>query len=64
MSEWEELIRNKEFDKWKPVHTAFINAQFEKSREFYENMIKCGEKEKIIKLFGIKNKKAIPKLFE
>ena len=57
---WAEYVRNNK--DWKKIHTPFINAQFQKSMEFYKRLAKqkCG-KEKIIKLFGIENKKAIPK---
>ena len=48
---------------WKNVHTEFIDSQFIKSEAFIKRISK--EKngtEKIMKLYGIKNKKGYPKL--
>ena len=46
--------------EWKKIHSQFINAQFEKANAFYKRLAKQpGGKEKIIKLRGIKNLKAI-----
>ena len=43
---------------WKREHTEFINAQFSKSREFIQRLLKeNGGKEKVIKAYGIKNLK-------
>ena len=47
--------------EWKKHHTAFINAQFEKSEAFFKRLAsQPGGKETIINLFGIKNPNAIP----
>lgn len=54
---WAREVKNSN-GKWKVVHTAFINSQFQKSEEFIGRLSK--EKngaEKIIKLYKIKNKK-------
>lgn len=64
MNAWEKLVKYGNFKEWKNQHTKFINAQFEKSKGFYNELIKKGEKNKIIKLLGIKNKEATPILFE
>lgn len=51
-------------DKWKKIHTEFINAQFQKSEDFIKRLAKTQNgKEKIIEIYGIKNKNAYKKLF-
>jgi hypothetical protein len=43
-------------DKWKKIHTQFINAQFDKSCRFIELLLKePNGREKIINAYGIKN---------
>jgi len=56
---WAEYVKcNKD---WKKLHTEFINAQFQKSEDFYKRLAKTKEgKKKIIELFNIKNKKWHP----
>lgn len=50
--------------KWKDIHTQFIDAQFQKSQKFLEKLSKeRNGKQKIIKLYNIKNKKGYPFLF-
>ena len=50
-------------DKWKKVHTEFINAQFEKSNEFIKRLLRQpGGREKVIDAYGIKNIKGYKKL--
>ena len=45
-------------DKWREVHDEFINAQFEKDEAFLKRLLKQpGGREKIIKLYEIKNVK-------
>ncbi len=45
-------------DKWKFHHTEFINAQFEKANQVIKELSKTKQgKEKIIKIYNIKNKK-------
>ncbi len=52
---WAEFVKNNP-DKWKKIHTAFINAQFKKSEEFYKRLAKTKEgREKIRKLVEMKN---------
>lgn len=49
--------------RWKKVHTEFINAQFSKSRQFIERLLKePGGRNKIIDAYGIKNLKGYRKL--
>ncbi len=61
----EQIHRWAKYDRtsngeWKKIHTQFINAQFDKANAFYRRLAKQpGGKEKIIKLRGIKNLKAI-----
>ena len=50
-------------NSWKKVHTAFINAQFEKSDAFIKRLAKTkGGKEKIIAAYKIKNMNGYKKL--
>ncbi len=43
-------------DKWKKIHTEFINAQFAKSQKFIERLLKEPKgREKIISAYGLKN---------
>jgi len=59
---WAMFVKNNP-DKWKPIHTAFINDQFRKSEEFYARLAKTKDgKKKIIEIFGIKNLKGYPSL--
>ena len=45
-------------DKWKKIHTEFINAQFLKSRNFVKKLLKTPNgREKVINAFNIKNVK-------
>ncbi|MFO7710702.1 MAG: hypothetical protein R6V53_02970 [Candidatus Woesearchaeota archaeon] len=49
---------------WKKEHTKLIDAQFAKSKEFYDRLAETKKgRQKIIEIFGIKNKKGFPKLF-
>lgn len=54
---WANYVKQSK-GKWKKIHTKFINAQYEKQREF----IKKIPREKIIKLYRLKNLKGYPKL--
>lgn len=59
---WANYVRNNP-GKWKAIHTKFINAQFEKAYAFLKRLAKQKNgKEKIIKIYGIKNIKGYPKL--
>lgn len=52
---WAEFMKNNP-DKWKKIHTEFIDAQFEKSFKIYEELAKTESgRKKIVKIFGIKN---------
>jgi len=59
---WARFVKENP-DKWKRIHTEFINAQFEKSLKFYERLKKTKNgRQKIIKLFNIKNLDGFPSL--
>lgn len=52
---WAEFVKENPH-AWKTIHTEFINAQFQKSEEFYKRILTTPKgKKKIAKLFGIKN---------
>ena len=52
---WANFVKNNP-DKWKKVHTEFIDAQFKKSEDFIKRLLKQKDgAEKIIKLYNIKN---------
>ena len=49
---------------WKKKHTAFIDAQFQKQREFVDRLARQpGGKDRIKALYDIRNEKAMPKVF-
>jgi len=53
---WAHFVKDNP-DKWKPTHTEFINAIFDKHEQFMSRMLKTpGGKEKLIKLYDIKNR--------
>ena len=57
------MLKNR--GKWKKIHTEFINSQFQKHDKFLKKLIATpGGKEKIIKLYGIKNLKGYSGLFK
>jgi len=59
---WANYVRNN--PDWKKIHTEFINAQFEKAYQAIEKISKMPNgKEKIKKLYGIKNEKGYPSIF-
>jgi hypothetical protein len=59
---WAEFVRNNP-DKWRKIHTEFINAQIQMNRQFLERLKKTPSgKEKIIELYKIKNLKGYNKL--
>ncbi len=47
---------------WKRIHSAFINAQYEKAYEFIRFLCKKYGKKKLMEVYGIKNEKALRKL--
>ncbi|MDO8740969.1 MAG: hypothetical protein Q7J54_05360 [Candidatus Woesearchaeota archaeon] len=58
---WANYVRNNK--NWKKEHTKFINAQFEKTYAFLKRLAKQkGGKDKIIKMYGIRNVRGYPKL--
>ncbi|MEW6063457.1 MAG: hypothetical protein AB1571_03775 [Nanoarchaeota archaeon] len=55
---WANFIKSG--NEWKKIHTKFIDSQFEKHKLFIKRLLKQdGGKEKIIKLYNIKNLKII-----
>ena len=59
---WAKYVRTSN-GEWKKQHTLFIDAQIQKANDFYKRLSKQPlGKEKIIKIFGIKNPDAIPLL--
>ena len=53
---WARYVRDNP-QKWKESHTTFINALFEKNEEVISKILNTKNgKEKIIRLYGIKNK--------
>jgi hypothetical protein len=45
---------------WREIHNKFINAQFIKQKEFAKRILKePNGKEKLMKIYNIKNKNAI-----
>lgn len=43
--------------KWKKIHTSFINSIFDKHKQFKERILETpGGKEKLAKLYNIKNR--------
>lgn len=54
IEKWANFVRTN--PDWKKTHTEFINAQFEMAEQFMKRLLKeKGGKEKLIKLYGIKN---------
>lgn len=60
---WANYIKNNP-DRWKNIHTEFIDSQFIKQREFMERLIKNKPdgKKRLIKAYKIKNIKGYPSL--
>ncbi len=57
---WAKYVRESN-GGWKKAHAEFINAQFDKADAFYRRLAaQPGGKEKIIRLFGVKNLEALP----
>lgn len=58
---WAHFVRAG--NDWKKIHTEFINAQFEMAHAFLKRLAKeKGGREKIIKLYNIKNIKGYAEL--
>jgi hypothetical protein len=54
---WAQYMKDNP-DKWKRIHTEFINAQFQKHEAFLKRLREQpGGREKIIELYGIRNLK-------
>ena len=62
VEEWANFVKNNP-DKWKAMHTKFINAQIKMANEALQRIGKQKNgKEKLVELFYIKNKKIIASL--
>ncbi len=56
VQKWAAFVRENP-TAWKKIHTPFINAIFEKNREFVQRLLKTPHgKEKLIARYKIKNK--------
>lgn len=59
---WALFVRDNPRE-WKKIHTEFINAQFDKHRQFIERLLEKPDGfEKIVKLYNIRNVDAYRKL--
>jgi hypothetical protein len=59
---WANFVKNNP-DKWKKIHSQFIDAQFIMAERFYKNLAKTKDgKKKIIEVFGIRNIEGYPRL--
>jgi hypothetical protein len=59
---WVEFMKNNP-NKWKKIHTEFIDSQYDMHRRFLINLSKeKNGREKIINLYGIKNLKGYNEL--
>ncbi len=64
ITRWTEFMR-KNPDKWRQIHAQFINAQFQNAQEFWQRLLKTENgKEKLIKLYNIKNLKGYEKFLK
>ena len=64
VEQWARFVKEHP-DRWKKIHTDFINAQFTKANDFIKRLAKSpGGKEKIIKAYNIKNVNGYKRLFE
>jgi hypothetical protein len=56
VEEWARHVK-KNPTKWKKIHTQFINAIFDKQKQFHDRMLKQpGGKEKLARIYNIKNR--------
>ena len=54
---WAHFVKDNPY-KWKKIHTEFINSLFKKHYSFREKLLQTPNgKEKLQKLYSIKNKK-------
>ena len=62
VEKWACYVRDNP-NSWKKIHTEFINALFKKHEDFIKRLAKTKEgKQKIIKLYNIKNINGYKKL--
>ena len=61
---WAKFVRDNP-NKWRKIHTEFINSQFKMNEDFLKRLSKEKDgKEKIIKLYSIKNVSGYKKLLK
>ena len=61
---WAKFVRDNP-DKWRKIHAEFINSQFKMNEDFLKRLSKeKNGKEKIIKLYNIKNVSGYKKLLK
>ncbi|OGI15475.1 hypothetical protein A3K63_01435 [Candidatus Micrarchaeota archaeon RBG_16_49_10] len=61
---WAEFVRNNP-EKWRKIHTDFINSIFQNHRRVYKELAKTSEgRRKLIEIYEIKNIDGFPSLKE
>ena len=61
---WANFVKNNP-DKWRKIHTEFMNSQFKMNEDFLKRLSKePNGREKIIKLYNIKNISGYKKLLK
>ncbi len=59
---WAEFVRNNP-DKWRKIHTQFINSLFQNHQRVYKELSKTKEgRKKLIEIYDIKNLEGFPSL--
>ena len=63
VEKWANYVKNN--SDWKKIHTEFIDSQFKMHEDFIKRLLKEKDgKEKIIKLYKIKNLKGYKELLK
>lgn len=64
LERWAQFMKEHPLE-WKKIHTAFINAQFIKSKKFIQRLLSSPSgRDKLIALYKIKNLKGYEKLLK
>jgi hypothetical protein len=59
---WAEFVRQNP-NKWKKIHTDFINSMFENQKRVYNELVKTeDDRKKIIMIYNIRNIDGFPSL--
>jgi hypothetical protein len=62
VEKWAKFVKENP-NKWRKIHDEFINAQFKMHKQFITRLLKTSRgKEKLIKLYNIKNISAYSQL--